>query len=743
MAATAQAQVSGVVTDAATGEPLIGAAVRVAGTTVGAAADLDGRYRIPNAPTGAITLVASYVGYESDSVAVVVPAGGLVQDFALALAAVQGEGVTVTAQAEGQLAAINQQLRDNRVVNVVSADRIQELPDANAAEAIGRLPGVAVTRSGGEANQVALRGLGPSFANVTVNGQQIPATGDNRSTDLNAVSPELLAGVEVYKTLTPDQDADAIGGSVNFAFRDAPQSRRVNASLQGGYSGLRSDFGNYKGTASVSDRFLGGRLGAIVQLAAEQTDRASDRLGAGWDDPDETGNDTLYATSVNLFLRDETRSRLGGTVLLDYRIPGGALRLSTFASRLDRDQANRQTGYALEARRLSYDVERGEEQTRLLSSALSGEHRIGVAEARWTVSRAVAERDEPGTLEFRFAQQDAYPRGVSTIETFTNVDAVPAAAAPSVADTYLERSTFRSDRRWERDWVAETDLDVPFAFGERLAGIFKVGAKLRQKDRTSVNDDAFIVLSASYGRDSLVARFPERTFERVGGRTSGQITLANWAASEDAGSVFGDAYDLGPGIEYDGLTAIRDRLTDVYRDDFLGNLDGYETEERVTAAYAMTELNVGRLTVIPGVRFEHTRNAYTARNGRLTNDFEQTGVAQDTTSERSYADWFPALLLRYRATDWFDVRLARTEGIARPSHFQASPRFRRDDTRQRLNRGNPALRPARSVGYDALASVYSNRLGLFTVGGYLKFIDDVVYQRDDFVVLEPEAVGAR
>ena len=740
VAGAASAQVSGTVTDAATGEPLVGAAVRVAGTTVGAAADLDGRYRIPNAPTGAVTLVASYLGYEPDSVAVVVPDGGLTQDFALRLASIQGEGVTVTAQAEGQLAAINQQLRDNRVVNVVSADRIQELPDANAAEAIGRLPGVAVTRSGGEANRVALRGLGPSFTNVTVNGQQLPATGSDRSTDINSVTPELLAGVEVYKTVTPDQDADAIGGSVNFRLRDAPERRRISVRAQGGYNGLRSDVGNYKGTASFSDRFVGDRLGAVFQLALERANRGSDVLGASYDVPDGTANDTLYAEQLNLFLREETRGRLGATALLDYRVPGGTVRFSAFASRLDRDQASRQMRYGLSNPRIDYDVEHGGEQTDLFSTALSGEHALGPAEIDWTASRAVTRREDPGTLEFRFSQnRNAYSR--SPVETFTDLAGVVAAATPDVQSTFIDRSSFASGLARESDLVASGNLRLPYALGEGWGGFVKVGGKVRQKDRESDVENEFLLLTSNDGRVALTERFPERTFERVGGTTFGQVSLSNWLDGREEASIFGGAFGIGPSISVADLDEVRRRLADVYLPDFIENLDDYEASERVAAAYAMGELNVGPVTVIPGVRFEHTRVSYTARNGVLQNQFEQTGIVEDMTSLRTYADWFPALLVRYRPTDWLDLRVARTEGIARPSHFQANPRLRRNDTQAILNRGNPSLRAARSANYDALVSVYSNAVGLFTVGGFLKDIDDVVYQRQSYVVLDAEAEG--
>jgi len=66
--------------------------------------------------------------------------------------------------------AINEQLSSNSIVNVVSEAKIQELPDFNAAEAIGRLPGVSTLRSSGEANKIVIRGLAPEFNLVSIDG---------------------------------------------------------------------------------------------------------------------------------------------------------------------------------------------------------------------------------------------------------------------------------------------------------------------------------------------------------------------------------------------------------------------------------------------------------------------------------------------------------------------------------------------------------------------------------------------
>ena len=135
-----------------------------------------------------------------------------------------GEVVLVTAQAKGQLDAINNQLSSNSIINAISADRIQELPDANAAESVGRLPGVSLQREGGEGNKVIIRGLSPKYNAITVNGVRLASTDvDDRSTDLSMISQYMLSGIEVIKAGTPDQDGDVIGGTVNFNIKEAKE----------------------------------------------------------------------------------------------------------------------------------------------------------------------------------------------------------------------------------------------------------------------------------------------------------------------------------------------------------------------------------------------------------------------------------------------------------------------------------------------------------------------------------------
>ena len=228
--------ITGYVRDTASGEALIGANVFVEGTSIGSATNKNGFYKIDDLKEGNYSLKVSYIGYGSalDSIKLSGEKSELALDFNLNYTTIEGNEVLVTAQAKGQMDAINKQLNAKSIVNIISSDRIQELPDANAAETVARVPGVSIRREGGEGNKVVIRGLSPKYNNITVNGVKLASTDNNdRSTDLSMISQYMLDGIEVTKAGTPDQDSDVLGGTVNFLLKKAEPGFHGNIISQG------------------------------------------------------------------------------------------------------------------------------------------------------------------------------------------------------------------------------------------------------------------------------------------------------------------------------------------------------------------------------------------------------------------------------------------------------------------------------------------------------------------------------
>ena len=227
-------QIHGTITDATTGDVLIGANIVIKGTSLGAASDITGAYRITGISPGTYTLVVRFIGYKGKDLPIQIKSGvSLEENFALTIEAVEGQEVIVTAQAQGQRSAINQQLTSNTIINVVSSEKIQQLPDADAATALSRLPGVSLMNG----DQVVIRGVQAKMNQILINGIELPSTDmNNRATDLGFISSNLLSGIEVIKALTPDMDANTVGGVVNLQLREAPTGIHFDLLTQGNYN---------------------------------------------------------------------------------------------------------------------------------------------------------------------------------------------------------------------------------------------------------------------------------------------------------------------------------------------------------------------------------------------------------------------------------------------------------------------------------------------------------------------------
>jgi len=222
--AQASGRIVGRVMDADRDEYLPGANVFLEGTSYGAATDREGEFIIYNVPSGTYTLMVSYVGYEDYSAEVTVPEdGGFVgHNVKMNVAYLQTDEIVVLGLREGQAKALNQQKTAVNIKNVVAQEQMRRFPDLNTAEVLQRVPAIAIERDQGEGRYVLVRGTEPRLNAITVNGERIasPET-EERYVGLDVVSTNQVSSIEVTKTLTPDMDADAIGGAVNLITKSA------------------------------------------------------------------------------------------------------------------------------------------------------------------------------------------------------------------------------------------------------------------------------------------------------------------------------------------------------------------------------------------------------------------------------------------------------------------------------------------------------------------------------------------
>ena len=498
----------GRVTDAENRETLPGANVVVKGTHVGATTDYDGNYRITNAPIGKQSLVFSFIDYAEKELPVAVNPGSAVEiNATLQISAILGEELVVTAQLQGQAAAINQQISSNTIVNVVSQEKIREFPDQNAAQSVGRLSGVAVQRDAG--TKVVVRGLSPKFTSITVNGERIPSTDEeDRSVDLSMISSDALAGIEVFKSLTPDLDGDAIGGTINLVTRNAPNGLQRNVRFQTGYNDHESDFGPFKGSFSLSNRFgPGQKFGALVTGNFQSANRASDNLDVGYTfvrGPRE-GEDraVIGVNNLNLIDRLETRNRFGASANLDYDIGPGNVSLNSFWSETRREELRQRRRFRLGVARTEYDLRDRNVNTRLFSNTLKGDHNLGRLEVTWRGSFSRSSQGIPGQQQSTFRELAAFR---ADVEENMGPDLIPLGAKQLVVATFFKEVLIDTLDLVDRDLTGQIDLKLPFAFENGLNGFLKAGGKIRTKDR---DRDATRWWTGSFGINDLGAQNPD------------------------------------------------------------------------------------------------------------------------------------------------------------------------------------------------------------------------------------------
>lgn len=738
-------RISGTVTDASTGEPLPGASVVIQGTSIGAATDLDGEYTIRGLAPGTYTVRASYVGYNPETQEVEVVDGETTPlDFELTWQAAETEEVVVTAQAEGQISAINQQLSSNTITNVVSGARIRELPDVNAAESIGRLPGVSIQRTGGEATKIAIRGLSPKYNTVTVNGVRLPATDpNNRSVDLSLISSNALDGIEVKKAVTPDMDADAFGGSVDLRLKSAPEDFSVDFTAQGGYNRLQDSYGNYKFAGSVSNRFFDDRLGVIANFNVDEYDRSADKLSADYlfTESAQTGEEIIRVSGIDL--RDEqlTRSRAGGSVMLDYRIPAGQLTTNAFYQELDTEGLYRinNIGVGGDPRRYWRLEDRGG-TTSILTGGVGIEQEFDLLRYDASLSYSSSRTENPEEYTWQFSQEGNVLREIVTEDTrpsdvpdITNVDTLSG----------LQEIFVWNTEREENVATAQLNLQLPFQFGTRINGYVKTGGKLRWLDR--FNDEEQRGRSGlQYGSgagnlndplECISEQLPEWSLDEIVGDI-GVLPISMLQAPVEEADFLEGEFDLGhvSSIDVDSLRQLTRALQtcpDHHRNQAIGSRGSdYDGVERYQAGYVMAEFNIGNyITLLPGVRYERDYSEYEGQRFReIVTAWEAQEPAELDTlvNERDNSYWLPMVHLRVDPTDWLKIRLARTETLSRPDYIQYAPITRIDAFRSSVNAANGLLKPSRATNYDASVSVYQNHVGLFTVSAFHKKIDDLI-----------------
>ncbi|MEP6492078.1 MAG: TonB-dependent receptor [bacterium] len=696
---------------------LAGAAVWIDSTPIFATTNDEGRYRLQRIPAGRHVLITRFIGYEAAKQEITVAADNtLAKDFVLSEVAHTLGAVKIEGQRDAQARALTRQQNADIVSNVVSADVIGRTPDVNTAEALQRLPGVSVQRDQGEGRFFQIRGTPPEYSSVSLNGVRLPAPDrSTRAVALDAVMPEVLGSIVLSKTLTPDMDADAIGGSVNLITKAAEEGRVTqNLTIARGYDQLtKGAIGNYSGM--YGRRFGDGeKLGLLLGASYQTTDRGSNDYETDWG-PTKVGAQTIQAPT-NFEPRDYllTRTRQSYVGTLDYKLSSTtnfSLRsnVDNFSDSEDRWRTRFrpgtiQPGDSATASRIERTLRHRKLDDYLQNYTLRAEHTASNYAVDATAGWSRARETNPYREEVTFRQSNA------TIQY--NV-ADPYNPVLSLSKGNLDQANLYSFNALTQDFRDGTDRDlsgrvnitVPFQPGS-LIGSLKFGAAFRGKLKNSTEADV------------VTTKFPVAlTLDSV----MGNRVNTNYR--------FGPAYFAHSNVDeglLDGLIARYNstRTIDTAAAHLTRDPNLFRATENVSAGYAMAIMDLGALRVIPGVRVEATSIGSDGFTVNTKNGVWTSSTPSSTNG--SYTNVLPSVNVRYQLSSSANLRAAVVRSLSRPIYDNIRSYALPDVQSLTVTLGNPALHAAQATNYDLMAEQFLSGIGVLSIGYFEKDITDFI-----------------
>ena len=762
----AQGKLIGTISDSTNSTELVGANVFIVGTALGAATNFDGEYLIPNVPVGKQSIKISYIGYRTKILEIEILSNKTtVLDIQLLPEVLEGEEVVITTQALGQISAINQQLNSNTIVNVVSEERIQELPDANAAETIGHLPGVSVTRSGGEANKVTLRGLSQKYSVITYDGFRIASTESNdRGVDLSTISQGSLVGVELYKALTSDMDADAIAGTVNLVTKKAPSVRLLRLDVIGGYNQLENSAKQYDLNLRYGERFFNNVFGVQINGAIQSKIRSNESTDFDYSYLSSNNQITDWRISdATLFYTDETRERYGINGLFDVNTPdSGSIKFNTVYNKTSRDYLTSSRNYPTDgaspvlfgARSVLQDIE-------TFNSFLFGDNYLFDLNLNWGLSFAKSQSETPYDYQMDFVEPsilDSAGNPISAMEGVPSslrhgpLESIIPYALNNLNVSYLYDAFDRTENTQQNENSAFLNISKDVVFSNKLTGEFKLGGKYRynQKDKENTEFISPYYLNGLSPYEKLsdgsvvLKDFSGTHFENIA-YSGSSILVTNFTDADPRDRDVYDLYRLFPLINRDylelwrslninGVTTQNGNVSEYARNSAV-LADYYDISERIYAGYIMGRFNYGNLmTLTAGIRVESEDNDYATKYspGVLSGFPSPQGEIRDTSSTHQETNWLPNFQLLVKATDFMNVRLAAYRALARPDFNRRLPTYilRAAGTFYENNSitvGNPDLQDAAAWNYELNTQFFSNYIGLISFSVFYKNITNAFH----------------
>jgi TonB-dependent receptor len=642
------------------------------------------------------------------------------QKNALQEITVLGQRTTIEIAREAQLQAPN-------LIDITTADEMLRLPDVNTGEAVRRIPGISLETDTGEGRYINIRGMDADLNSTTFGGLRLPPTnnsspsGAGRAVAFDSIPVGFVGAITVTKTNLPEQDAEALGGTIDITPKTAPLDGKPSLDLKlgTGYELLRHTWVT-DGALTASTRFGGSgdyQPFSILGTAALYTDRRGiDDAEAGFTDqqdqgvPDKAFNgfeqryyryhrkrhgygvdfgfepdadnkwfvryyDMGYSETV---LRNRLVYNVTGTPTVDPANPNGLVDGVTFSKTL-RDEKEYLKSHVFE---------------------IGGRNVLAGDTLDYHVGYTSGSFEKPYDLNSNF------DNGTPAVVTYDNTTrpnwptfAVTGVNPYDPTGYTLTGLSNQTQHSYDHEWGIGANLQIPTDFTHAQGENIKVGVNARLRNR--------VASAQNLSPDTL----PNLTLDQA---SFGNNVL-----------FYQGHYLNGPQINPLVLRSIYASSTIV--DDTVTDAQSYQNDrENVFAAYGQYEFDLGPVGVIAGARVENTRARYAAN---LIDDNGTTTTITPVSRDKSYTNFFPTAQARYELTPDLIGRFAVSSTIARPGFNQVTASTTIDPSGS-VSTGNPELKPITSTGIDLSIEKYLSQAGIASFGIFDKEIRDYIVTQE-------------
>lgn len=712
---------SGTVTDASGKAPFEGAVISLDGLNRTATTNRFGAFRLNNIPAGQYTVTTSYIGTPSVTSTIEIPEAGTTLNVIIGDDVDYNDNIIVVGTKAAQASALNQQRAANSIKTIIDSDGLGNFPDTTVADSLARAVGISVENDQGEGRYVSIRGINTDLISSSINGVRTPSPEDRRGVLLDGVPSDLLDGIEIQKSLTPDVDADSLGGVINLKTISAfdRNGQFIRAKLEGQYNEITEKL-SPKGTLTYSNTFndtFGVALSINYQdLAIEAHNNEIGEWGF-----DDTNNVYIPNDDYEQRWYDLTRERIGLVANFDWRASDNTnLYLRTLYNQYTDDEIRNKLEFRefdeeiIAADANSVTIRRGEvdaearqrtEVRNIQTYSLGGETLLDAWTFDYQASYAYAEEDDTDNHDVAFRSGPEQRDSVLGSITLDYSDPKRPVVSGQALPFLLDPANYEMDA-YEQEMTINEDTEYAFQFNaarDSMLGNTPVTWKagLKYRDRQKVRDQNLTF----HERDLNMADFITANAEIEGWRLGNP--MFQWP-NANLTAALSDTFTTAELQEDDSLLE--------------STIGDFVIDERILAAYGMGTFELGKTTVVAGARLEQT-------NVDLEGAFldESNFAITPRNVSNDYSHFLPSLNVKYDFTDKLIGRAAYYAAVVRPAFGDMAPTALLNDDRDEIELGNPDLDPYKAANFDLGLEFYPTNLSVFSVGLFYKDISDAIF----------------